>query len=75
MPLLTFKIDIKHGGKFSKHDDEKISKERILFVSIPNEEVEDELLPVEKVVLIILKKLTRNQPPLPPPPPSPPPPS
>ncbi|CAX45547.1 conserved hypothetical protein [Candida dubliniensis CD36] len=48
MPLLTFKIDIKHGGKFSKNDDEKISKERILFVSIPNEEIEDELLPVEK---------------------------
>ena len=36
----------------------KTYKERILFVSIPNEEVEDELLPVEKVVLVILKKLT-----------------
>ncbi|KAG2734992.1 hypothetical protein G9P44_001206 [Scheffersomyces stipitis] len=38
MPLLTFKIDIKHGGKFNKEDDEKISKERILFVSLPEEE-------------------------------------
>ncbi|KAK6197332.1 ubiquitin carboxyl-terminal hydrolase-domain-containing protein [Scheffersomyces amazonensis] len=42
MPLLTFKIDIKHGGKFSKEDDEKISKERILFVSIPDEGLESE---------------------------------
>ncbi|KAK6463676.1 ubiquitin carboxyl-terminal hydrolase-domain-containing protein [Scheffersomyces coipomensis] len=40
MPLLTFKIDIKHGGKFNKEDDQKISKERILFVSIPDEEGE-----------------------------------
>lgn len=46
MPLLTFKIDIKHGGKFNKDDDEKISKERILFVSIPNEEEEDEILEI-----------------------------
>ncbi|CUM63305.1 uncharacterized protein PRCAT00000876001 [Priceomyces carsonii] len=38
MPLLTFKIDIKHGGKFSKEDDQKYSKERILFVSIPDDE-------------------------------------
>lgn len=38
MPLLTFKIDIKHGGKFNKDDDEKYSRERILFVSIPDEE-------------------------------------
>ncbi|KAK6455443.1 ubiquitin carboxyl-terminal hydrolase-domain-containing protein [Scheffersomyces xylosifermentans] len=38
MPLLTFKIDIKHGGKYSKEDDEKISKERILFVSLPDED-------------------------------------
>lgn len=38
MPLLTFKIDIKHEGKFSKEDDEKYSRERLLFVSIPNEE-------------------------------------
>ncbi|CAN3372460.1 hypothetical protein DIURU_005044 [Diutina rugosa] len=37
MPLLTFKIDIKHGGKFSKEDDQKISKERLLFVSIPED--------------------------------------
>lgn len=36
MPLLTFKVDIKHGGKFSKDDDVKISKERILFVSVPD---------------------------------------
>ena len=26
MPLLTFKIDIKHGGKFNKDDDEKYQK-------------------------------------------------
>ncbi|KAI5970895.1 hypothetical protein CANMA_000055 [Candida margitis] len=38
MPLLTFKVDIKHGGKFNKNDDQKISKERILFVSIPDED-------------------------------------
>lgn len=41
MPLLTFKVDIKHGGKFNKKDDQKLSKERILFVSIPDED-EDE---------------------------------
>ncbi|ODV78279.1 cysteine proteinase [Suhomyces tanzawaensis NRRL Y-17324] len=41
MPLLTFKIDIKHGGKFSKDDDQKFSKERILFVSIPDDEGEE----------------------------------
>ncbi|RCK64043.1 hypothetical protein Cantr_10674 [Candida viswanathii] len=46
MPLLTFKIDIKHGGKYNKQDDEKISRERILFVSIPNEEEEDEILQI-----------------------------
>ncbi|KAI5961455.1 uncharacterized protein KGF55_004078 [Candida pseudojiufengensis] len=40
MPLLTFKVDIKHGGKFNKKDDEKFSKERILFVSIPDDELE-----------------------------------
>ncbi|KAI5954687.1 hypothetical protein KGF54_002463 [Candida jiufengensis] len=45
MPLLTFKVDIKHGGKFNKKDDEKFSKERILFVSIPNDEVESEIIP------------------------------
>ncbi|RLV94806.1 hypothetical protein JA1_001586 [Spathaspora sp. JA1] len=38
MPLLTFKIDIKHGGKYNQNDDEKFSRERILFVSIPEEE-------------------------------------
>ncbi|EGW32551.1 uncharacterized protein SPAPADRAFT_51095 [Spathaspora passalidarum NRRL Y-27907] len=42
MPLLTFKIDIKHGGKYSQTDDEKFSRERILFVSIPEEEEEEE---------------------------------
>jgi len=40
MPLLTFKVDIKHGGKFNKKDDQKLSKERILFVSIPDEDEE-----------------------------------
>ena len=43
MPLLTFKIDIKHGGKFEA-DDEKYSKERILFVSVPESETEDDIL-------------------------------
>lgn len=37
MPLLTFKIDIKHGGKIDKGD-QKYSKERILFVSLPDDE-------------------------------------
>lgn len=37
MPLLTFKIDIQHGGKFNKEDDRKYSKERMLFVSLPEE--------------------------------------
>lgn len=40
MPLLTFKIDIKHGGKMDK-DDLKYSKERILFVSLPDEDLEE----------------------------------
>ncbi|CAK9436837.1 uncharacterized protein LODBEIA_P13590 [Lodderomyces beijingensis] len=40
MPLLTFKVDIKHAGKFSKKDDQKYSKERMLFVSIPGEDEE-----------------------------------
>jgi hypothetical protein len=42
MPLLTFKVDIEHGGKFSKDDDKKISKERILFVSLPEDGVVEE---------------------------------
>lgn len=46
MPLLTFKIDIKHAGKLDK-DDHKYSKERILFVSLPEEE-EESTIPVEK---------------------------
>lgn len=37
MPLLTFKVEIQHGGKFNEEDDLKISKERILFVSLPEE--------------------------------------
>lgn len=44
MPLLTFKIEIQHGGKFSEEDDLKISKERILFVSLPEEGTDDILL-------------------------------
>lgn len=35
MPLLTFKVEIKHLGKHEE-DDTKYSKERILFVSVPN---------------------------------------
>lgn len=44
MPLLTFKVDIKHGGKFSKDDDQKYLQERMLFVSIPDDlgEIEEE---------------------------------
>lgn len=42
MPLLTFKIDIKHDGKFNKDDDQKYSRERILFVSIPDELEQEE---------------------------------
>lgn len=44
MPMLTFMIEIQHGGKFSEEDDVKISKERILFVSLPEEGTEDILL-------------------------------
>lgn len=35
MPLLTFKVEIQHLGKHET-DDTKYSKERILFVSVPN---------------------------------------
>lgn len=38
MPMLTFKIDIQHGGKFNKEDDQKYTQERILYVSIPDDE-------------------------------------
>lgn len=44
MPLLTFKVDIKHAGKHDK-DDQKYLKERILFVSLPED---DDTEPVEK---------------------------
>ncbi|PVH13503.1 uncharacterized protein CXQ87_001608 [Candidozyma duobushaemuli] len=37
MPLLTFKVEIKHSGKH-ENDDTKYSKERILFVSVPDSE-------------------------------------
>ncbi|KAF8004422.1 hypothetical protein HF325_001870 [Metschnikowia pulcherrima] len=37
MPLLTFRVEIQHSGK-QDNDDTKYSKERILFVSIPEEE-------------------------------------
>lgn len=42
MPMLTFKIDIKHGGKRDK-DDQKYSNERILFVSIPEDDEDTKL--------------------------------
>lgn len=42
MPMLTFKIDIKHGGKHDK-DDQKYSNERILFVSIPEDDEDTKL--------------------------------
>lgn len=41
MPLLTFKVDIQHGGKFNEQDDRKYSKERMLFVSLPDQEESD----------------------------------
>lgn len=40
MPMLTFKVNIKHAGKFNKEDDQKFTKERILFVSLPEENPE-----------------------------------
>lgn len=42
MPLLTFKIDIQHGGKFNEDDDRKYSKERMLFVSVVDDVVEED---------------------------------
>lgn len=42
MPLLTFKIDIQHSGKFNEEDDQKYSKERLLFVSIPETDLDDD---------------------------------
>lgn len=35
MPLLTFRVEIQHSGK-SDDDDRRYSKERILFVSLPD---------------------------------------
>lgn len=37
MPLLTFRVEIQHSGK-QDDDDTKYSKERILFVSLPEDE-------------------------------------
>lgn len=34
MPLLTFRVEIQHSGKYDD-DDRRYSKERILFVSVP----------------------------------------
>lgn len=38
MPLLTLKIDIAHGGQYEK-DDHRYTKERMLYVSIPEEDI------------------------------------
>ncbi|SGZ55131.1 CIC11C00000002005 [Sungouiella intermedia] len=37
MPLLTFRVEIQHSGK-QDNDDTKYSKERILFVSLPDDD-------------------------------------
>lgn len=41
MPLLTFRVEIQHLGKHDD-DDRRYSKERILFVSVPDAITEDE---------------------------------
>lgn len=48
MPLLTFRVEIQHSGK-QDNDDKRYSKERILFVSIP--EVEQEAATDEPILL------------------------
>lgn len=45
MPLLTFRVEIQHSGKL-EDDDTKYSKERILFVSLPDDD-EGELVKPE----------------------------
>lgn len=45
MPLLTFRVEIQHSGK-QDDDDTKYSKERILFVSLPEDD-ESELVKPE----------------------------
>ncbi|GEQ72061.1 hypothetical protein JCM33374_g5747 [Metschnikowia sp. JCM 33374] len=47
MPLLTFRVEIQHSGKHD-NDDTKYSKERILFVSVP----EDEDRPSDEPILL-----------------------
>lgn len=41
MPLLTFRVEIQHRGKVDE-DDTKYSNERILFVSIPEDEKDED---------------------------------
>ncbi|ODV62224.1 cysteine proteinase [Ascoidea rubescens DSM 1968] len=38
MPLLTLKLDIHHGGKAVQNDDHKFTKERVLYVSVPEDD-------------------------------------
>ncbi|CCE88762.1 Piso0_001541 [Millerozyma farinosa CBS 7064] len=57
MPLLTFRIDIQHGGKVDK-DDEKYTKERILFVSIPEDD-EDPFSPNAENEILLEQCLER----------------
>lgn len=59
MPLLTFKIDIKHGGKYDK-DDHKYSKERMLFVSIPEQDEQDSNSDAESEIEILLEECLEN---------------
>lgn len=42
MPMLSLKMDIQHGGKPNSLDDHRVTKERVIFVSVPD--LEDEVL-------------------------------
>lgn len=49
MPLLTFRVEIQHKGKHEV-DDTKYSKERILFVSVPDDEEGEPVKPSQEHV-------------------------
>lgn len=52
MPLLTFRVEIQHRGKHEE-DDTKYSKERILFVSVPDEGEGEPVKPAQEHVEMI----------------------